>query len=161
MENERQVGEFASDQSLWEIIGTLFPEKVADCNNLEISCLYMRTEVCGIDKLRETKLSTLGIQSGKIAIKLMITNLNDAATSKSSEPSKLSKLTSSLSKDIDEKVTSVGNSLFGKIEALKAKLASKKKKKFDNQVESTSNVLEAESNKPIYEIRNDLIEVID
>lgn len=42
---ERQVGEFRNDQSLWEIIGTLFPERVLDSDNLEISCLYMRTEV--------------------------------------------------------------------------------------------------------------------
>lgn len=42
---ERQVGEFRNDQSLWEIIGTLFPERVLDADNLEISCLYMRTEV--------------------------------------------------------------------------------------------------------------------
>ena len=41
---ERQIGEFVNNQSLWEIIGTLFPEKVLD-SDIEISCLYMRTEV--------------------------------------------------------------------------------------------------------------------
>ena len=47
---EREVGEFRNDQSLWEIIGTLFPERVLDTENLEISCLYMRTEVISLAK---------------------------------------------------------------------------------------------------------------
>lgn len=41
---ERQVGEFTNDQTLYEIVGTLFPEKILD-NDSEISCIYMRTEV--------------------------------------------------------------------------------------------------------------------
>ena len=178
---QREVGEFRNDQSLWEIVGTLFPEKVLDSDNLEISCLYMRTEVIdlalqnllnlnlnlklnlffplqvsGSDKLQETKLNSLGILSGKVAIKLKITNLN-AACASSAEPTKLSKIT----KDLDQRVNSFSNSIASKFEMLKQKLASKKKNS-DGQSEkseSLSNVLEAPSNKPLYAVHHDLIEV--
>lgn len=100
-------------------------------------------------------MSTLGILSGKVAIKLKIANLN-IPTDSPSQSSKFSKFT----KDLDDKVSSVSNSLAGKLEMLKQKLASKKKKNNVETTESTSNVLEAESNRPTYTIQDDLIEVI-
>lgn len=56
---ERQIGDFVNSQSLWEIIGTLFPEKVLDLDSdAYISCLYMRTEVCLLFRNLRTKLTT-------------------------------------------------------------------------------------------------------
>lgn len=150
----REVGEFRNDQTLWEVIGTLYPEKVLDTDNLEISCLYMRTEVSGSDKLQETKLNSLGILNGKVAIKLKITNLNAQPSASSSEQTKFSKLT----KDLDQKVSSFSNSIASKLEMLKQKLAAKKKKT-DDEPESASNVLEAPSNNPLYMVHDSLIEV--
>lgn len=155
---EKQIGEFTSDQSLWEIIGTLYPEKVLDCKS-EISCLYLRKEVVGVDKLQETKLSTLGILSGKVAIKLNINDLNNHNTQKagpSSEPqsNKLTKLT----KEIDQKLSSYQNTISSKLEFLKKKLASKKKNG-QNQNQSTSNVLQATSANLAYDIRDELVEL--
>lgn len=93
-----------------------------------------------------------------MAIKLKITNLNaPRASSSSSEPSALGRFT----KDLDEKVSSFSNSLASKMEMLKQKLASKKKKNDSESTasESTSNVLQAPSNKPLYAVHDDLIEV--
>ena len=77
----------------------------------------------------------------------------------SSEPTKFSKLT----KDLDEKVSSFSNSIASKLEMLKQKLASKKKKNGDSSRseanQPTSNVLQAQSTNPLYAVHDDLIEV--
>lgn len=91
-----------------------------------------------------------------MAIKLRITNLNaPIASSSSSEPSAFNKF----AKDLDQKVSSFSNSIASKMEMLKQKLASKRKNSEPVASEPTSNVLEAPSNKPLYAVHDDLIEV--
>ena len=114
----------------------------------------------GVSKLQETKLSALGILSGKVAIKLKIgDNSNVPSTSRrSSEQSKLSKFTKDLNQNMSDKVWSIQNSLASKLEMLKKKMASKKKNNNQDENQSTSNVLEAESEHPDYEIKDQLVE---
>ena len=111
--------------------------------------------------MQETKLSTLGILSGKVAIKLKIEDPNAPGTSRrGSEQSKLSKFTKGLNQNMSDKVSSIQNSLTSKLEMFKKKIASKKKNNNQDENQSTSNVLEAESEHPDYEIKDQLVEVI-
>ncbi|KAM7285200.1 tether containing UBX domain for GLUT4 isoform X2 [Ixodes scapularis] len=70
---ERLVAPFPSSASLLDVVRH-WPDKTADQeadHAMDLVCVYMRQEVVGKDKLRETTLQNLGLTSGKAVIRLL------------------------------------------------------------------------------------------
>ncbi|KAM7285201.1 tether containing UBX domain for GLUT4 isoform X1 [Ixodes scapularis] len=70
---ERLVAPFPSSASLLDVVRH-WPDKTEDQgadHAMDLVCVYMRQEVVGKDKLRETTLQNLGLTSGKAVIRLL------------------------------------------------------------------------------------------
>ncbi|XP_046995086.1 tether containing UBX domain for GLUT4 [Schistocerca americana] len=65
----RNMGSFVPTDNLWDIVQKLCPEGTDISSNPVV--IYMRSEVVGVQKLRETTLRNLGITGGRAMLRLI------------------------------------------------------------------------------------------